>query len=171
MDMENICRSYWETFPLFPGTKITPPTGKGFVLPLVNISHFYLKRVSTPTLKLSPFPVGNVCPSLYYVHFQLPYKKISQNQLGNFSYFIWALSHPFSFHWEFKTILRLKYNSRKNAWIHKTGNSSQTGQNRETFPGWFIHEFWEIFTPGKAQCVKYSVKSAMCKVQCVKWNM
>ena len=164
MGMGNICRSYWETFPLFPGGKDNPshwetfllplPTGKGFVLPLVNISHFYLKRVSTPTLKLSPFPVGNVCPSLYYVHFQLPYKKIFRNQLGNFSYFIWALSHLFSFHWEFKTILRLKYNSWKNAWIHKTGNSSQTGQNRETFPGWFIHEFWEIFTPGKKKITR-----------------
>ena len=55
MGMGNICRSYWETFPLFPGGKDKPshwetfflplPTGKGFVLPLVNISHFYLKRV------------------------------------------------------------------------------------------------------------------------------
>ena len=125
MGMGNICRSYWETFSLFPGGKDNPshretfllplPTGKGFVLPLVNISHFYLKRVSTPTLKLSPFPVGNVCPSLYYVHFQLPYKKIFRNQLGNFSYFIWALSHLFSFHWEFKPILQLKYTSQKNA--------------------------------------------------------
>ena len=77
MGMKNICRSYWETFPLFPGGKDNPshwetfllplPTGKGFVLPLVNISHFYLKRVSTPTLKLSPFPVGNICDACGFV--------------------------------------------------------------------------------------------------------
>ena len=43
--------------------------------------------------------------------------------------------------------------SRQNAWIIKIWNSSRTSPNRETFPGWFIHKFWEIFTPDVWLCM------------------
>ena len=138
MGMRNIYPSYWE--------KITLPTEEhfSFPFPVGNFLSSNWEMFHTFTRKGFPFPLKNVHPSQWetfflqnwkYICFQLPCKKTFLNRY--FSYLLYS-----------------KCSSLQKAWIRKTGDSSQTGPNRETFPRWFIHEFWKIFTPGGGRAQK-----------------
>ena len=60
-----------------------------------------------------------------------------------------------------------KCNSQQTAWIFKIWNSSRTSPNRETFPGWFIHEVClEIFTPKPVQKTSNNKKNGKNSDKC-----